>query len=137
MYVVSSIHHVALPVTDLARAKRFYAEVIGLRELPRPAFDFAGAWFAVSDTQQLHLIVHDRSTFRAGKPVDTRDIHFALRVSSYEEAIAHLRSRGYTPDAEDEMLRTREQPHATAGFPQVFLVDPDRNVVELNAEALD
>ena len=138
MLALSSIHHVALPVTDLARAKRFYAEVIGLRELPRPAFDFPGAWFAVGESaQQLHLIMHDRPTLRTGKPVDTRDIHFALRVPSYRAAIAHLRALGYTPDAADETFRTREHPHATAGFPQIFLLDPDRNVVEINAEKLE
>jgi len=133
---VSSIHHVAVPVTDLARAKRFYADVLGLREVARPPFSFAGAWFEVGD-RILHLIVSGRQTFRDGKPVDTRDIHFAIRVASYGEAIAHLRDHGYTPDAADEMRRTVEQPHATAGFPQVFLMDPDRNVVELNAEQLD
>jgi catechol 2,3-dioxygenase-like lactoylglutathione lyase family enzyme len=134
--VVSSIHHVALPVTDLARAKAFYAGVLGLREVARPPFSFAGAWFQVGD-RILHLIVNDGQTFRAGKAVDTRDIHFAIRVASYGQAIEHLRALGYTPEADDEMLRTCEQPHATAGFPQVFLLDPDRNVVELNAEALD
>jgi catechol 2,3-dioxygenase-like lactoylglutathione lyase family enzyme len=134
--VVSSIHHVALPVTDLARAKAFYGGVLGLREVARPPFSFAGAWFEVGD-RILHLIVNDGQTFRAGKAVDTRDIHFAIRVASYRQAIEHLHALGYTPDAADEMLRTAEQAHATAGFPQVFLLDPDRNVVELNAEALD
>ena len=136
MYVVSSVHHVALPVTDLARAKRFYAEVIGLRELPRPPFDFAGAWFAAGDSQ-VHLIVSPNQTFRGDRPLDTKDVHFALRVSSYRAAIEQLRAHGYTADAADASFRTREQPHATAGFPQVFVLDPDRNVVELNAAALD
>ena len=35
----------------------FYGTVLGLRELPRPAFDFEGTWYALSD-RQLHLIVH-------------------------------------------------------------------------------
>ena len=31
----------------------------------------------------------------------------------------------------------RENPKATAGFPQLYIMDPDRNVIELNAEQLD
>src|SRR4051812_28325985 len=117
MLTFEKLHHVAVPVTDLARAKRFYGEVVGLRELPRPPFDFAGAWYAVNEDQQLHLVVHPPGTFRVGKPVDTRDIHCAIRVSSWRAAVAHFHALGYTPDAADEMHRTREQPHATAGFP--------------------
>ena len=26
---------------------------------------------------------------------------------------------------------------ATAGFPQIYILDPDRNVIEINAAALD
>jgi hypothetical protein len=28
-------------------------------------------------------------------------------------------------------------PHATAGFPQLYILDPDRHVIEVNAERLD
>lgn len=130
------LHHVSLAVTDVARARRFYGDVLGLHELPRPPFPFDGAWYRVGD-RQLHLVVAEHATLRVGKPVDTRDGHFAIRVASYRRTIDYLRTRGYVPDAADELQRTREQPHATAGFPQVYLLDPDRNVIELNAATLD
>lgn len=148
MLSIESLHHVTLVVSDLARARRFYTGVLALSELPSPPFDFAGAWYAIGD-RQLHLIVpavlHQRGaspdarspTFRTGKLVDSRDVHFAIRVASYREAIEHLREHGYHPDAEDELLRTRESARATAGFPQVFVLDPDRNVIEINAAHLD
>jgi len=31
----------------------------------------------------------------------------------------------------------RENPTGKAGFPQLYILDPDRNVIELNAERLD
>ena len=56
------LHHVSLPMVDLERSRRFYEDVLGLREskIPRPVgpsgFGFEGAWFQVG-AGQLHLIV--------------------------------------------------------------------------------
>jgi glyoxylase I family protein len=122
------LHHVALVVTDLARAKTFYREVLGLTEIDRPNFPFGGAWYGVGDTgQQLHLIVHDGETLRSGG-LDTRDGHFALRVRSYRETLAWLDRCGVPYEA---------RPRPTAGFAQIYVLDPDRNVIELNAEDPD
>jgi catechol 2,3-dioxygenase-like lactoylglutathione lyase family enzyme len=129
-----SLHHVSLAVTNLERSRAFYRDVLGLREIARPAFPFAGAWFAVG-ASQLHLIVHERPTLRTGG-IDSRDVHFALRVASYEDTVARLRARGYASDASDDLKRLRENPQGKAGFPQVFILDPDRHVIELNAEPL-
>jgi catechol 2,3-dioxygenase-like lactoylglutathione lyase family enzyme len=136
MFGIKTVHHVSLPVTDLERARRFYTKIVGLVEIARPNFDFPGTWYQVGD-RTLHLIVHDRSTFRTGKGVDSRDIHFAIRVDSYRETRDFLRSKGYHPDAADEFMKMRESPKATAGFPQLYIMDPDRNVIELNADRLD
>lgn len=135
MISVDGLHHVSLPVSDLERSRRFYREVLGLTEITRPPFSFPGAWFAVGD-RQLHLIVHDRPTFRS-RGVDSRDVHFAVRVRSIRETIAHLHSLGYSTDAADELRRTYENLTGAAGFPQVFVMDPDRHVIELNAERPD
>lgn len=82
--------------------------------------------------------MHPHSTFRTGKGLDTRDGHFAVRVPSYGQAVEHLRSKGYREDSGgDEFQTMRLQPHATAGFPQIYILDPDRNVIEINAGALD
>jgi catechol 2,3-dioxygenase-like lactoylglutathione lyase family enzyme len=136
MFIIESIHHVSIPVTDLERSMRFYKEVLGLTEIERPTFDFPGTWYQVGD-RQLHLIMHNNSTFRERKTVDSRDIHFAIRVKSYRETRQFLRSKGFHPDAEDEFKQMKESPRSTAGWPQIYIMDPDRNVIELNAERLD
>jgi glyoxylase I family protein len=135
MIEITDLHHVSLPVTNLERSRAFYRNVLGLTEIDRPAFAFAGAWFGLGD-RQLHLIVHDKPTLRS-RGIDSHDVHFALRVRSYRGMLAFLESMGYSGNAVDETKRLRENPVGKAGFPQAFIVDPDRHVIELNAERLD
>jgi len=134
----AALHHVSIPVTDVDRSRAFYREILGLREIDRPPFDYPGAWFAVGNGQ-LHLIGGLRNpTFREGKGVDSRDVHFAVRVASYRDALGFLESKGYRTDTDDLNPKTMiARPHATAGFPQIYILDPDRHVIEINAEQLD
>src|SRR5678815_4652111 len=71
---VERLDHVSIIVTDVDRARAFYAGVLGLPEIPRPkSFDFPGAWFQVGP-EVIHLL---------GTP--TPDVkgrrHFCLYVS--------------------------------------------------------
>ena len=123
--MVVGLHHVSVVVTDLARAKAFYGGMLGLRELPRPAFDFEGAWYSLGD-RQLHLIVHPPTrTLRETTEIDGRDGHFAVRVADYDAALAHLRAHG----VEVKVSRQNVTPWA-----QLYITDPDGNVIELNVE---
>jgi glyoxylase I family protein len=141
------LHHVSLPVSDLAQARSFYHDVLGLEEDPgRPDFDFEGAWFKLGD-RTIHLIVPtpgERPTFRSGKAIDSHDAHVAIRVRSFSDAIAYLESKGYRRTAERNPVPTADNPRpmrvnaaGKAGFPQIYILDPDRNVIEVNAESED
>jgi glyoxylase I family protein len=134
---ITAIHHIALTVTDIERSRKFYREILSIEEIPRPPFNFPGAWFQLGDSQHVHLIVHDRATFRE-KPLDTRDVHFAVRVPSYRAAVEFLRAKGYREDADpNDPYCMILQPRPTAGFPQIYICDPDRHVIEFNSESLD
>lgn len=135
LFKIETIHHVSLPVTNLERAKQFYSDILGLKEINRPPRDFLGAWYQLGD-RQLHLIVHENTTLRGHKYVDSRDTHVALRVNSYCETRDFLRSKGFHPVAEDEFKRMIERPDNINGWPQLYIMDPDRNIIELNAERL-
>lgn len=123
---VQGIHHTAVIVTDVERARRFYGDVLGLQEIPRPHFDFGGAWYRVGEHQELHLIVYpDARTVRGTTAIDGRDGHFAMRVASYRATLEQLRSRG---------IACRELPDNPTQWAQIYVTDPDGNVVELNAD---
>jgi catechol 2,3-dioxygenase-like lactoylglutathione lyase family enzyme len=134
---IGLIHHVAVAVTDVSKAKQFYAEILGLEEIERPPFDFDGAWFRVGDGQHVHLIQHGGATFRKAG-IDSRDTHFAVRVPSYSKALAFLKSKGYSDTAaESDLKAMKVSRKPVAGFPKIYILDPDRNVIEINAEKLD
>jgi catechol 2,3-dioxygenase-like lactoylglutathione lyase family enzyme len=135
---IQALHHVTLTSTDLERSRRFYREILGLREIERPPFPFPGAWFEVAGGQQLHLIVHADATLRGEKGIDTRDNHFAIRVANFRAAVEFLRGLGYHEDGEPlDLMKMRLQQKGTAGFPQAYILDPDRHVIEINAERLE
>ena len=134
---IDCLHHVALPCSNLERSRRFYQEVFGLLEIPRPALPVAGAWFRLSDRQELHLVVGDpQATLRGIKGMDTNDIHFAVRVKDYREALEALRAKGYREDLNpDDLMGIRTS--MRVGYPQIYVLDPDRNIIEINAASAD
>ncbi len=124
---VRHIDHVTLVVRDVEASRQFYVGLLGMNEVPRPAFSFDGAWFQAGATL-IHLIAeHDRSG-PAGYPVEvlvksSRNHHFAFEVDDAYKAAAALKSKGI-PLIDDAKLRPD-------GAVQVFLADPDHHVVEL------
>ena len=128
MIEIEYVQHVALVVTDVERASIFYEQVLGLQPIPRPNFDFPGAWFAIGH-QQLHLLTNVSSkTLRGTTDIDTRDGHFAIRIANPQAAMTHLSDRG---------IPFKANPNSVTGWFQIFICDPDGNVIELNAPALD
>lgn len=118
---ISKLLHAALLVSDLQRAKQFYAGVLGLKEKPRHGFDFDGVWYDLGENE-LHLMVVPDALPPAGQR-PRRDFHVAFLIDDYEAAKAHLAKLG---------IPFREGRH---GLPQLFVRDPDGNLIELQQKA--
>jgi glyoxylase I family protein len=126
-----ALHHVSLPVRDLAVSAAFYDDVLGLPRLPRPGFDFTGLWYACG-AGQLHLIVNAKGSFRAA-PLSTRDAHYALSTDDFDAVIDGLTAHGYSETAaEDDPKRLRVKRDSVVAFAQAFLMDPDGHIIEIN-----
>jgi catechol 2,3-dioxygenase-like lactoylglutathione lyase family enzyme len=105
----------------------FYVDVLGMTEVPRPAFSFGGAWFQAGATL-VHLIEEHPQSGPAGFPVEvlqrsTRNHHIAFAVEDAHQSAAALKARGI-PLLDDAKLRPD-------GAVQVFLTDPDHHIIEL------
>lgn len=123
MIQVLDFDHLALYVADVPVSVAFYGQVLGLRPLPRPAFDFPGAWFEIGNGRQLHLL-GGRTEPLATDTLGSRRNHFALQVADLEAAVAHLRRQG--------LLLKGPKPRPD-GVLQLFFQDPDGYWIELNA----
>ena len=124
---VKSLDHVTLVVKDLDRSRQFYVEGLGMREVPRPAFQFPGLWFQAGATQ-IHLIGEHDGSPPAGNPLPeqfrtSRSHHFAFLVDDANAAYLRAQELG---------LKIVSPPKSRPdGFVQMFLNDPDGHVVEL------
>lgn len=114
---ILDLNHIGLHVEDVDVSARYYREVIGLPDMPRPAFKFPGAWFLIGKEQELHLI--------GGREIDVVankfGTHFALQVDSIETAWSLMEERG----AEPYSRQTRPD-----GAHQFYVTDPDGHVIE-------
>jgi len=127
--LIRGIQHCALVVSDLERSHRFYAEALGLAEIPRPSsFAFAGAWFQAG-ADEVHLILEGDTTMRAGASAPSGALavglvtHLALEVNDLEAAVRRLRDH-------DVEIGGGPMPRGD-GVEQAFALDPDGYVVEV------
>ena len=82
------LNHLALHVKDVAKSCEFYERVLDLQPIPRPAFDFPGAWYQLGTAQELHLIGERVEPVHA----EPRGNHFALMIDDMDAWEAHLRA---------------------------------------------
>ncbi len=111
---ITQIDHVSVLVTDVERSRRFYRDLLGLKEIAKPrTFDFSVLWFNLGN-QQLHLLLKDR-------PDSVSPRHFALRVADCAAARAYFQSHG-VPTQETTPI---------PGADRFFIHDPDENRIEV------
>lgn len=129
-----TLHHVSIVTTNLERSLAFYRDLFQLNLLQRPLFPSSGAWLDCGGLQ-LHLVVNPAGTFRDNQRVDNNDGHFALRTNDFEGFVKRAVEMGFKEDADvDDPSRLLVVRKGVAGFPQAYLLDPDRNIIEVNAE---
>lgn len=128
--MIQSFDHVTIIVADLAATRKFYVEQLGMHEVPRPDFDFPGAWLAVAPDQSradIHVTVTSELAGIAGwgdlkaKSV-SRGHHFAFQVDDAPALEKHLAEQGVAI-----AVHCRPRPD---GPTQFYVHDPDGHVVE-------
>ena len=115
--MVTALHHVNITVAaDLeAATKEFYGQVLGLKQVPKPATSRqSGAWYQIGDTQ-LHLSVDDERG-----PLSSR--HVCFTVSDLAEAEHTFREAG---------VEIIPDPRPSPDAPRFYVRDPGGNQLEI------
>lgn len=117
---ISALLHAGLLVSDLARAKRFYESVLGLRPYPdRPELPYPGEWYDLGGGQQLHLMQLPNPDAGSIRPEHGgRDRHIALAVADLAALKGRLDAVGVKYSA------------SKSGRAALFCRDPDANTLE-------
>jgi len=121
---VQSIDHVTIVVSDLAATRRFYVDLLGMQEVPRPAFSFQGQWFQAGPTLIHTILAFDGSgPAGMGGGFNTRGHHVAFLVPDAHQAAEFLTQQGLSLVSPPKLRPD--------GAVQVFVHDPDGHLIEL------
>jgi predicted enzyme related to lactoylglutathione lyase len=116
--MVTSLHHVnvTVPPELEAATKHFYAEVVGLQQVPKLATARqSGAWYQIGENQ-LHLSVEDEES----GPLSSR--HVCFHVSDLAEAEKKFRDAGVEVIADARPI---------TGTLRFYVRDPGSNQLEI------
>lgn len=114
-----TMHHTSLLVSDLDKSRRFYEEVLKMRQTQRPDLPFPGIWYQLG-AQQIHLLALPSPDPTSGRPDHGgRDRHVALLVDDLDVIKA--------------MLNEHQVPFtlSKSGRRALFCRDPDANAIEI------
>jgi catechol 2,3-dioxygenase-like lactoylglutathione lyase family enzyme len=116
---VTAMNHFTVLTDDVEATVRFYRDVVGLAQGPRPPLGFPGAWLYTGNQAVLHVVGgRTRSELRAGA-ID----HMAFSATGLAAAIAALDAKGIAHQCRQQV---------GSGVWQVFFHDPNGAKVELD-----
>lgn len=124
------LQHYTIEPSNLAKTKKFYCEVLGLKNGDRPPLGFPGYWLYSGGVPTVHLLgkrkpregITVRGTKKKFKDTGRFD-HIAFAATD----IAGLRRK-----LKAKKIKFRENTIPRTGGQQIFLFDPDGVGVELN-----
>ena len=117
---IDYVHHISRECQDWNASLHFYREIMGFREIPRPAFRFQGAWL-VRGSIQIHLIQGDSQSNKS-EAISTTTDHIAFHSQDVEQVKILLRAHN---------VPFRINLQSGTGLEQIFFHDPDGNTLEI------
>ena len=115
----TAMNHFTILTDDVPGTVRFYSELLGLRDGPRPPLDFPGAWLYSGASAILHIVGgQSRSELKPGV-ID----HMAFSAVGLSDTLASLTAHG---------IQHTCRRQAGSGPWQVFFFDPNGARVELD-----
>lgn len=124
---LSSIHHIAIIVSDIEKAREFYVQKLGFEVIRENYRAERGDWkldLRVDEHTELEIFAEKNSPKRVNRPEACGLRHLAFRVESVEETVKELKSLGI--ECEPVRFDTYTKDKMT------FFHDPDGLPIEIH-----
>jgi catechol 2,3-dioxygenase-like lactoylglutathione lyase family enzyme len=115
---VHGMNHFTILAKDLEATRKFYTEILGLKEGYRPPFNFPGIWFYAGEHPILHVMGRNALP-PAGGVFD----HMAYSAKDLAGTVARLKAKGI----EHEVVH-----QVGSKVWQIFFYDPNGAKIELD-----
>lgn len=130
-FPISSLDHISREVIDIDNSTYFYVEIMGFTIIPRPPLDCEGCWlygYGIS----LHLIKtivpKERNIIKMN-----RIKHFCGYLPTVDHIAFITSDITFIKNIlDDSGVFYKEFPINIAGIQQIFIFDPDYNVIEIS-----
>ena len=128
---LASFNHIAREVLSLEKSKHFYVEILGFVVIPRPPFDCEGYWL-YGYGLSLHLV--ETTVPEERKRVKMNRIqHFSSSLPRVDHIAFITSDISFVRSVlEDARVYFKEDCPKDTGIRQIFLFDPDGNVIEIS-----
>ena len=120
MVSIKAVAHFSIPVSDIAKSRQFYTEVVGCRHLST----VPSGQMAFLDLAGTCLILVKRDPPINPVPDNHAGVHHAFAVAHDEAALNHLRAHGV------EITFEEDRQGGVLNGPRAYFHDPDRTVLE-------
>ena len=120
--MVTALHHVnvTVPAELEDAAKEFYASVLGLKQIPKPATSRqSGAWYQIENAQ-LHLSVEDEEPTLSSRHVCFTVSDLAAVEQRFREACVEIIA----------------DPRPNPDSPRFYVRDPGGNMLEISQDSV-
>jgi catechol 2,3-dioxygenase-like lactoylglutathione lyase family enzyme len=117
-----NLHHINIkaPAALMEEEKRFFCELLGLREGDRPDFSSKGHWLYSGDQAIVHLSLSEQYFTNEGQGYFD---HVAFQTSELADLLQRLDSAG---------IKYSSNHVSQLGMTQVFLKSPSASGIEVN-----
>ena len=134
---LTELNHYFVRANDLEQTRRFYCDVLGFEEMPRPDFPFPGHWLGVNGKVQVHMgphgIANAERYYLGTTPRSATDNtgvvdHIAFLATQPEVFAARFDAVG---------LPARKRYFPEFHLFQMFVQDPNGLTIELNFHGIE
>lgn len=119
------VNHIAVHVSELETSKKFYENIVGLKEIEEPFKDGLHAWYDIGSGAALHIIEAPNTPTEISKVN-----HLCFSMENMDKFIQTLKDTNYPFESwvgEKGKVTIRVD-----GIRQIYIQDPDGMWLEIN-----